>query len=146
MPLFFYYKPGGENSVRGYDYGQIGDIVYANSKPIVVGGVKQLILNFEYQFKISDDLRLVAFYDAGNAWGPGEPIFSSNEVVYTNPDTGQNLTYTNPKLLQSYGLEMRIFIPISPAPLRFIWARKKNPYSWDTSGITNFQFSLGTTF
>ena len=147
IPLFNYYRPGGESSVRGYQYGQIGSIVYDNnSKPVVVGGIKQFTANLEYQFKITEDIRAVLFYDAGNAWGPGEKMFNQDLVRYTNPNTGVNVSFNNPKLLQSVGLELRLFLPISPAPLRFIWARKQNPYPFDTGGRSDFQFSIGTTF
>lgn len=147
IPLFDYYRPGGESSVRGYQYGQIGSFLYDDSnKPVVVGGNKQIIANLEYQFKITEDIRAVLFYDAGNAWGPGEKIFNQDLVRYTNPETGVDVSYNNPKLLQSMGLELRLFLPISPAPLRFIWARKRNPYPFDSSGATDFQFSIGTTF
>lgn len=146
LPYFNYYKPGGEDSVRGYSYGQIGSIVYDNSKPIVVGGIKKFVMNFEYQFKITEDIRAVLFYDAGNAWGPGEKMFNQNLIHYANPDNGVTVDYRNPKLLQSAGMELRIFIPISPAPMRLIWSRKLNPYPWDRKGAMDFQFSLGTTF
>lgn len=147
IPLFNYYRPGGEGSVRGYQYGQIGSVYYdASNGSVVVGGNKQFIANLEYQFKITEEVRAVLFYDVGNAWGPGEKIFNQNLVHYTDPDTGVDVTYRNPKLLQSIGIELRLFLPISPAPLRFIWARKRNPYPFDTDGATDFQFSIGTTF
>ena len=147
IPLFDYYRPGGESSIRGYQYGQVGSIYYDNSgKAVVVGGNKQFVANFEYQFKISEDIRAVLFFDAGNAWGPGEPMFNDREMHYYNPTTGMDVVYTNPKLLRSTGIEFRIYIPISPAPLRLIWARKLNPYPFDTSSSTDFQFSIGTMF
>ena len=30
--------------------------------------------------------------------------------------------------------------------MRLIWARKLNPYAFDTDGKSDFQFSIGTTF
>jgi len=147
IPLFDYYRPGGESSIRGYPYGQVGSLYYDDSgKPVIVGGIKQLIANFEYQFKITEDFRAVLFYDAGNAWGPGQRIFGKELVRYNNPETGVDVSYTNPRLLRSVGLEIRLFLPISPAPMRFIWARKLNPYAFDTGSKTDFQFSIGTTF
>lgn len=147
VPLFDYYRPGGESSVRGYDYGQIGSIYLDNNNDsVVVGGIKQLTINCEYQFKINDDIRTVLFWDAGNAWGPGEKMFNHDLVRYQNREEGVSAVYYNPKMLQSVGVELRLFLPISPAPLRFIWARKLNPYPFDTKGKTAFQFSIGTTF
>lgn len=147
LPLYDLYRPGGENSIRGYRYGQVGSVLLDNNQfAVVVGGNKQLLANFEYQFKIADQFRIVAFYDAGNAWGPGTKIFSKDLITYRDVNTGEFRSYTNPSLVRSAGLEFRFFLPISPAPLRLIWSRKLNPYPFDTEGATDFQFSIGTTF
>lgn len=139
------YRPGGENSIRGYQYGQVGSVLFDNlGNPVVVGGNKQFIANFEYQFKIADQFRTVIFYDAGNAWAPGTSVFDHSPVSYTL--NGQTVAYRNPGLLKSFGVELRFFLPISPAPLRLIWSRKVNPYPFDTNGQNDFQFSVGTTF
>lgn len=128
LPIWDFFRPGGENTIRGYRYGQVGSYLNDNTgTPVVIGGNKQFLSNFEYQFKVADQFRMVLFYDAGNAWAPGVRVFSES-------------------LRRSAGLEFRFFLPISPAPLRLIWSRKLNPYSFDPDGRTDFQFSIGTTF
>ncbi len=128
MAIWELYRPGGENSIRGYQYGQVGTVSPDDTgNPVVVGGNKQVILNAEYQFKIADQFRVVAFYDAGDAYAQGTKLFSEG-------------------LRRSAGVEFRFFLPISPAPLRLIWAKKLNPYAFDTEGKMQFQFSIGTTF
>ncbi len=128
LPVWDLYRPGGENSIRGYRFGQVGSVMIDNNlAEVIVGGNKQFIANLEYQFKIADEFRTVLFYDMGQAWAPGIPIFSQG-------------------LKRSAGIEFRFFLPISPAPLRLIWARKLNPYPFDTTGQNDFQFSIGTTF
>jgi outer membrane protein insertion porin family len=128
LPVWDLYRPGGENTIRGYRFGQVGTSMLDNNlAEVVVGGNKQFIANLEYQFKIADEFRTVIFYDMGQAWGPGSQVFSTG-------------------LKRSAGVELRFFLPISPAPLRLIWARKLNPYPFDTSGQNDFQFSIGTTF
>ncbi len=147
LPRYDLYRPGGENSIRGYRYGQVGSVLVNNGGyAIVVGGNKQFVANAEYQFKIADQFRLVFFYDAGNAWGSGTKIFSQNLITYKDILTNNEYSYRNPTLVRSAGLEFRFFLPISPAPLRLIWSRKLNPYPFDTEGKTDFQFSIGTTF
>jgi len=146
LPLYDLYRPGGENSIRGYRYGQVGSVLLDNNQhAVVVGGNKQFIMNAEYQFKIADQFRLVFFYDAGNAWSSGTKIFSRDPVTYKDLN---NLDYTfvNPALVRSAGVEFRFFLPISPAPLRLIWSKKLNPYPFDTESKTDFQFSIGSTF
>ena len=147
LPLYDLYRPGGENSIRGYRFGQVGSVLLDNNgNAVVVGGNKQFVANAEYQFKIADQFRLVFFYDAGNAWGSGTKIFSRNLISYKDYQTGNIYTYNNPTLVRSAGIEFRFFLPISPAPLRLIWAKKLNPYPFDTESRTDFQFSIGTTF
>ncbi len=145
LPYYQYFRPGGENTIRGYRYGQVGSLILdPNQRQTIIGGNKQLIFNAEYQFKIADQFRTVLFYDAGNAWGPGTRIFSRNEESYTL--NGQTQTFQARDLLRSVGVELRFFLPISPAPLRLIWSRKLNPYPFDPDGRNDFQFSIGTTF
>ena len=147
LPLYDMYRPGGENSVRGYRYGQVGSVLLDNDGyAVVVGGNKQFVANAEYQFKIADQFRLVFFYDAGNAWSSGTKVFSRDVVNYKSRTDGNTYSYINPTLVRSAGIEFRFFLPISPAPLRLIWARKLNPYAFDTEGRADFQFSIGTTF
>jgi outer membrane protein assembly factor BamA len=67
-------------------------------------------------------------------------------VVYTPYGSTTAISYTNPTLVRSAGVEFRFFLPISPAPLRLIWSRKLNPYPFDRDGQNDFQFSIGTTF
>ncbi|MFZ1612554.1 MAG: BamA/TamA family outer membrane protein, partial [Holophaga sp.] len=144
LQIWDLYRPGGENSIRGYRYGQVGSVTPYNKVPNVVGGNKQLIMNFEYQFKIADQFRAVVFFDAGNAWASGTKIFNSDTVNYELNNVP--VSYRNPALVKSAGLEFRFFLPISPAPLRLIWSRKLNPYPFDTEAKSDFQFSIGTTF
>ena len=146
LPIWEMYRPGGENSIRGYRYGQVGSAYQdSNTYLVVVGGNKQFVANAEYQFKIADQFRTVLFYDAGNAWAPGTRIFS-RDVVKGTDSYGNAVSYRNPTLLRSAGIEFRFFLPISPAPLRLIWSRKLNPYPFDTESKSDFQFSIGTTF
>ena len=122
------FRLGGENSIRGYQFGQIGTTAWDdNGKIIFPGGNKQFSISAEYQFKVAEPFRVVLFHDAGNAWAEGVKSFSE-------------------PLRRSIGVELRLFIPISPAPLRFIWSKKLNPYPSDPEGRYNFQFAFGTAF
>jgi outer membrane protein insertion porin family len=128
LPIWDNFRPGGEMSIRGYRWGQVGTFKLDNlGTPVIVGGNKQFLANAEYQLKIADEFRVLLFYDMGNAWAPGYKVFSE-------------------ALRRSVGVEARFFLPISPAPMRLIWSRKLNPYSFDYEGKTDFQFSMGTTF
>jgi outer membrane protein insertion porin family len=128
LPIWDNFQPGGETSIRGYRWGLVGSQRSDNNgNLVVVGGNKQFLANAEYHLKLAEQFRVLLFYDMGNAWGPGNKVFSE-------------------ALRRSAGVEFRFFMPISPAPMRLIWARKLNPYSFDTLDKTDFQFSIGTTF
>lgn len=90
-----------------------------------VGGDRFFQLNLEYHVLVGGPFRLLAFVDAGNVYGAGQSF-----------DLGR-LRYTA-------GGEMRIFVPVFGAPLRFIYAKNLDPQPDDR--FEGFQFSIGATF
>ena len=144
---------GGATTVRGYRYGTVGPMepiigpVYqtdtagnivispATGQPVIsgqqitgynrVGGTKELIFNFEYNFPIIPAARLkgLLFYDMGRAFDDSEPI-----------RFGQ--------LRHSYGWGFWWLSPMGP--LRFEWGYIINQKPTDQA--SKFEFSIGTTF
>ncbi len=128
--------------MRGFQYGAIFPLdsqnrAYFDQNGALLGGDKFLVFNLEYVYQLAGPLKLAAFFDAGNAWLEGQTM--------------------NPlKMRASTGLEMRIFLPIFQAPLRFIYGINLDPKTiLDRTGAplpdgqesrTDFQFSIGTTF
>ena len=142
LPIFERYRIGGDRSVRGFKYGAIFPLddqnrAYFDQNGALLGGNKFVVLNLEYVYQLAQPLKLAAFFDAGNAWIEGQSV---------------NLL----KMRSSAGLEMRIFLPIFQAPLRFIYGINLDPKTiLDQTGQplangqesrTDFQFSIGTTF
>ncbi len=80
-------------------------------------------------------MKFVVFFDAGNAWLEGQ---SFNPLV----------------MRTSAGAELRMFLPIFQAPLRFIYGVNLDPkVIKGQTGVplvvekrSDFQFSIGTTF
>jgi outer membrane protein insertion porin family len=128
-PLELYFL-GGETSVRGFRFRDL-TVRDKNGKRLfdrdgfVVGGDKYLQVNLEYQFLLGGPFRLVTFFDAGNVFGTGQSI-DINQLRY------------------SAGAELRIFVPVFGAPLRFIYATNLDPLPDDR--FEGFQFSIGATF
>ncbi|MBL8112092.1 MAG: outer membrane protein assembly factor BamA [Acidobacteria bacterium] len=142
IPIFERFRIGGDRSVRGFQYGAIfpiddQDRAFFNEQGALLGGDRFLVVNFEYVYVIAGPLKLAAFLDAGNAW---------IETQKFRPW----------KLRASTGLELRVFLPIFQAPLRFIYGYNLDPkIIKDQDGLplrngeekkTDFQFSIGTTF
>jgi outer membrane protein insertion porin family len=72
LPVFERLFLGGEYSVRGFDIRSIGPSVPGSF--VVLGGNKSLLFNAEYMFSIMSQVRLVAFFDAGQVRDFGEPF------------------------------------------------------------------------
>jgi len=65
MPSSFRFFAGGDNSVRGYDYEELGPM---NDRDEVVGGRHLLTASLEYDYPVYKDYALAVFYDVGNAF------------------------------------------------------------------------------
>ena len=83
LPIFERLFLGGEYSVRGFDIRSIGPTVPGS--PIVLGGNKSLLFNAEYMFSIASQVRIVAFYDAGQVRDFGEHFVWMEDLTRTVP-------------------------------------------------------------
>ncbi len=122
LPIFERYFLGGEYTIRGLELRTVGP---RNEEGFFIGGTKTLLFNFEYVFLLNPQLRLVMFYDAGNAFAETEPYSLSN-------------------LRTTAGLEFRFFVPMFNLPMRLIWGLNIQPLEWEKR--SNFQFSVGSFF
>jgi outer membrane protein insertion porin family len=170
LPVFERLFLGGEYSVRGFDIRSIGPSVPGSF--VVLGGNKSLLFNAEYLVSIMSQVRIVAFFDAGQVRDFGEPFSWKEpllEVRAPNPpplvdpfatsslidpsapgvetiEVGQTHAFKT-----STGVELRFFMPVLNVPFRLI-------YAWNPSrgGVldnnlrpakeTTFRFAVGTTF
>lgn len=96
IPISNRYVLGGINSLRGFRY--VGPTDGGTSD--VVGGTHMAVFNFELVFPFIKDsgMKIVAFYDAGNAWDD---------------------KYDLSDLRQSYGAGIRWYSPIGPLRLEY---------------------------
>ncbi len=121
---------GGENSIRGHRYRSIflrdktGQPL-RDANAVILGGNSYAQFNLEYHFVLGGPFRVLLFTDAGNVYGEG-----------------QNFSLSN--LRKTAGVELRVFLPVFGAPLRFIYAKNLDPQPQDS--FESFQFSIGTSF
>ena len=92
---------------------------------VPLGGDKMFQLNLEYHVLTGGPFRVVLFADAGG-------VFARDQAM--DPDL---MRYTA-------GAELRVSVPIFPAPLRFIYASNLDPLPDDS--FKSFNFSLSTSF
>jgi outer membrane protein insertion porin family len=136
------FQLGGEQSIRGFKQGQVVPLkennqVFTDDLGRILGGDKFFVLNIEYQFLQIGPATLLAFVDVGN-----------------NYFETQNITFSNVR--SSAGAELRIFLPIFQAPLRFIYSVNLHPinpinqYGFAIPSLeerhSGFDFSIGRTF
>ncbi len=154
-PFFKNFYVGGIGSVRGYEAASLGprDIY---SDPL--GGTRRFSANFEAQFPIPGadrTLRLAAFVDMGQVWGPGcNGIYSippNTDLNDVNANPGAfcsgpfygNTAGIDPSLIRySAGLGIAWISPLGP--LRLSYAYPLNSEPWDR--IQRFQFQIGAGF
>jgi outer membrane protein insertion porin family len=130
LPLFEKLYLGGEYSVRGFDIRSIGPS--DSYTGLVLGGNKSLLFNAEYLFSIVSQVRLIAFYDAGQVADDREP-------------------FAFDRFRTSTGGEVRFYMPVLNVPFRLIFAA--NP---QRAGVLDnnlrpaknftFRFAVGSTF
>lgn len=147
VPFIHRYRAGGINSVRGYDWYTLGPYIrasgYKNSSRstfigiddptsaddrLIVGGTETWINNFELEAPVIKQagISVVAFFDAGNAFGDPWGEGTINPV----------------DLRLAYGFGVRWFSPMGP--LRFEWGFPVNPNPDERKAV--FDFSIGSLF
>ena len=121
---------GGDNSVRGFRRRSIvvreeDGTIRRDAQGFPLGGTKLFQASLEYHVVLGGPFRLVLFGDAGG-------VFDDDQDF----DTGL--------LRTSAGAELRIKVPLFPAPLRFIYAINLDEKIDDQ--FDGFDFSLSTSF
>ena len=130
IPIYDRYRLGGERSLRGFEYYSVlprtaaGDYFYT-AAGATMGGDRYAQLNLEFQIKLGGPIKFILFSDIGNTWHEQQG-WDFNLLRY------------------SAGAELRIFLPMFQAPLRFIYGVNLDPF--DDEETNDFQFSIGTTF
>ena len=69
LPVTYRYYAGGTQSIRGYDYKELGP---TNDKNEVVGGEMLTVLSLEYEKFIGEKWGVAAFIDTGNAYNTND--------------------------------------------------------------------------
>ena len=119
VPLFERFFGGGSNSVRGYDFRDVGP--REDGDP--VGGKSKLEGTLEVSYPVVDMIRTYAFFDFGQVWGKVEDFGSE-------------------KINTSVGLGIGLRTPVGP--LRLDYGYPLNPD--DDQGNGRLHFTTGISF
>jgi outer membrane protein insertion porin family len=124
VPLYERFFLGGPYSVRGFRARSLSPRDPNTGE--MIGGNKELVANFEYQFPLAADVGVkgVFFLDAGNSWVQGAWPFKEES------------------LWVGYGLGVRWYSPMGP--MRFEYGWNINRPTGAPNGV--FEFTIGTMF
>ncbi len=130
IPIYERYRLGGDRSLRGIPYYTVVPRTKEGEYFLTpggsrLGGDRYWLTNFEYQIRLGGPVKLVLFADLGNTY---------------HEDQGWDFSLFR----KTTGVEIRIFLPIFQAPIRFIYGINLDPFPDEKS--SDFQFSIGTTF
>jgi outer membrane protein insertion porin family len=126
LPFFKYYYGGGIGSVRGYEGNSLGPVDPNTQERL--GGNRRFVLNSEFLVPMpglgqDKSIRLGAFFDAGQVWGPGEKMDMTD-------------------LRYSVGFSAAWSSPVGP--LKFSFGQPLRRQAGDK--VQRIQFQMGTTF
>jgi outer membrane protein insertion porin family len=124
VPLFERFSLGGANSIRSFKAQQVSPVDSSGTR---IGGNIQLLGNIEYTIPLFFGIRVAAFYDVGNVWGP---------------DIADRLKFDITDEKQAIGLGLRWVSPFGP--IRVDYGVNPNPKQGEQFG--NFSFSVGSAF
>jgi outer membrane protein insertion porin family len=123
IPFGRLFHIGGDTTVRGYTYGQIGPTFNGDS----IGGTKGFFVNTELIFPINPSMTMkgVLFYDGGAGWdnpyvgNPAPPTVRNNNFDYRH----------------AIGVGLRL---LQPMPIRIDWGFKIDPRRNESSYEVHF--------
>ncbi len=98
----------------------------------MLGGNKSALFNAEYQYALMSQVRIMAFFDAGQV-----------------KDLGMRMNWDD--FVMSTGAEVRFFMPVLNVPFRLIYARNINhegifDNNLEPTKQNVFRFAVGSTF
>jgi outer membrane protein insertion porin family len=106
FPVFERYFLGGINSLRGWQFGEVGPL---DPSGLVQGGNKYAVANFEILFPLVEKygVRGVLFFDAGNAFNEGQSIDPSQFRIDVGPGLRWNSPFGPLRIEFGYVLDQR---------------------------------------
>jgi outer membrane protein insertion porin family len=123
LPHYQRYYLGGEYQIRGFPPRTIAPLDTATGA--LKGGNKFLLFNAEGYLDLVASLRLVLFFDAGQAYPEGQGLYWKT-------------------MSTSAGAELRFLMPVLNVPFRLIYAWNPNRDYWQPARA--MKFAVGTTF
>ncbi len=123
VPYYQRYFLGGETQIRGVNVQSVAP--FDPKTKTATGGDKFLLANAEYYFDFLSPLRLLVFFDAGQAYPEGQGFWWKTMTTST-------------------GVELRFLMPVLNVPFRLIYAWNLNRDYYQPARA--FKFAVGTTF
>ncbi|WPJ97579.1 outer membrane protein assembly factor BamA [Coraliomargarita algicola] len=123
VPFYDRFYLGGPDTLRGFDYREVGPRD-PDDEDESVGGNSYSMISFEYAFRVAEPLGLVVFYD----WG----FVNTDDLDFSMSDYADNWGIGARIMLMGSPLKLDLGIPITSPE--------------GAGGGTQFNFSFGTRF
>jgi outer membrane protein insertion porin family len=169
LPIFEKLFTGGEYSIRGFDLRTVGP--RDPTSGVLTGGNKMLTLNAEYYVNLFGQVRVLAFYDAGQVQDIGTPLRWKDDITrlvtppppFLSDALAGSAVLTAPGAIHtevigqtsafktSTGIEVRFMMPVLNVPFRLIGAYNPQRFGVLDNNLQQtkrftFRFAVGTTF
>jgi outer membrane protein insertion porin family len=169
LPIFEKIFLGGEYTMRGFDIRSVSP--RDPQSGLLIGGNKSLIFNAEYYVDIMGQVRVLAFYDAGEVRDIGERFVTREDItqivvppvpllvdflgapnLLTEPGGIRSEVIGHTSAIKtSTGLEVRFMMPVLNIPFRLIAAYNPQRLGVLKNDLTptpkfTFRFAVGTMF
>lgn len=134
IPFRELYHVGGQSSVRGWEFGQVGPMWYHPNlledegwQGDSVGAKNAAFFNAELVFPFTEDLSMkgVVFYDGGSGWNTPNPVSIPDEHLKNN-----SFDYRH-----SIGIGLRM---LNPQPMRIDWGFKLDKRTGESAAEVSF--------
>lgn len=127
IPFGELFHIGGQSSVRGFNYGEIGPQFGNENSHDTIGGKKAFFVNVELLFPIRPDFSMkgAIFYDGGTGWDNPYVRSSDSDLILSN-----SFDYRH-----AVGFGIRVY---QPMPVKIDWAFKIDPRTGESGHEVHF--------
>ncbi len=132
VPFFDRFYLGGPDSLRGFDYRNVGPVAPNSREP--VGGNSYGFASIEYSVKVAEPLRLAVFYD----WG----FVNARDFDFNPGSYNDNWGFGIRLLVLGNPLRLDFGIPLTSTK----YYDRNGVLIWDNDTGNQFNFSFGTRF
>lgn len=134
VPFFDRFYLGGPNSLRGFEYRDVGPLDISRGVVEPIGGNSYMFSSLEYSIKLAETIRIAAFYD----WG----YVNRDDFDFDPADYNDNWGFGIRLLVLGNPLRLDYGLPLTSTQI----FDDRGEVRYDNDQGAQFNFSFGTRF